>query len=93
MLAQDEAEEEVYELSPFTVEDDEYIGYLAISTLAGTRLNTRLEDIGTSISVLTKEFLEDGGGDQQPRPFALFDQCRGGRSQGKFHRGWQRGPT
>ena len=60
-LAQDEDEEEVYELSPFTVEDDDYIGYLATSTLAGTRLNTRLEDIGTSISVLTKEFLEDVG--------------------------------
>ena len=60
-LAQDEEDEDLYELSPFTVEDDEYIGYLAISTLAGTRLNTRLEDVGTSISVITKEFLEDVG--------------------------------
>ena len=60
-LAQEEDEEEIFELSPFTVEDDPDLGYLALSSLAGTRLNTRLEDVGTSISVLTKEFLDDVG--------------------------------
>lgn len=30
--------EEVYNLSPFTVESSEEVGYIATSTLAGTRL-------------------------------------------------------
>ena len=33
-----EADESVYELSPFTVESDDNVGYLATSSLAGTRL-------------------------------------------------------
>lgn len=48
-------------LTPFVVESDKDIGYAASSTLAGTRLRTELSDVGTSISVLTKEFLEDLG--------------------------------
>ena len=54
-------EETVYELSPFEVSADSDIGYLATSTLAGSRLNARLEDVPASISVVTKEFLEDIG--------------------------------
>ena len=84
LLAQDEAEEEVYELSPFTVEDDEYIGYLAISTLAGTRLNTRLEDIGTSISVLTKEFLEDVGATNNQDLLLYLTNAEVGGVRGNF---------
>ncbi len=34
-------------------------GYLAASTLAGTRLNTELKDVGAAVSVYTQEFLED----------------------------------
>ena len=60
-FAQDSSEEntEVYELSPFTVESDTIVGYLATSTLAGTRIRSGLEDIATSISVVTEELLED----------------------------------
>jgi outer membrane receptor protein involved in Fe transport len=36
-------------------------GYHATSTLAGTRLNTRMKDLGGAISVYTKQFLEDLG--------------------------------
>ncbi len=57
-----EEEEEIQELSPFTVEGSEDSGYMATSTLAGTRLRTELRDIGTSVSVLTEEFLNDIGG-------------------------------
>jgi outer membrane receptor protein involved in Fe transport len=56
------AEEEVVTLSPFTVDVTQDTGYAATSTLAGTRLRTNLEDVGTSITVLTKEFLDDIGG-------------------------------
>ncbi len=54
-------DESVYELSPFVVSADESLGYAATSTLAGTRLRTNLEDVASSISVLTKEFLDDLG--------------------------------
>ena len=59
--ASSEPPEETVTLPPFmvTAEDDQ--GYYASSTLAGTRLRTELSDIGTAVSVLTKEFLEDIG--------------------------------
>jgi hypothetical protein len=48
-------------LSAFTVTDSKDVGYTATNTLAGTRLNTALKDVGTSITVVTKEFLSDIG--------------------------------
>jgi hypothetical protein len=50
---------ETVTLSAFTVSDSKDVGYTATNTLAGTRLNTPLKDVGTSISVVTKEFLLD----------------------------------
>ncbi len=48
------------ELSPFQVQASERdIGYFAENTLGGTRLNTRLADLGSSITVVTKQQLED----------------------------------
>jgi len=55
----DEAENEVYELSPFAVDAQDSSGYAARSSLAGTRLNTPLRDVASTVSVVTKEFLED----------------------------------
>ncbi len=54
-------EEDVFELSPFTVDGSEDVGYTSTSSLGGTRLNTNLRDIAASISVLNAEFLEDTG--------------------------------
>ncbi|WP_378923971.1 TonB-dependent receptor plug domain-containing protein [Pelagicoccus mobilis] len=56
---QDDEDEEIFELSPFTVEGTENQGYRATSTLAGTRIRTDLKDVGSAISVITAEFLED----------------------------------
>jgi hypothetical protein len=56
-----EQNETVVELSPFVVTTDTNNGYAATNTLAGTRLNTPLKDIGTAISVVTKEFMDDIG--------------------------------
>lgn len=50
---------EVVELSPFTVDTSRDVGYAAENTLAGSRLNTRLRDTAGSVSVFTKEFLDD----------------------------------
>jgi iron complex outermembrane recepter protein len=52
---------EVVELSPFTVNTSRDLGYLAENTLAGSRLNTSLRDTASSVSVFTKEFLDDLG--------------------------------
>ncbi len=63
-FAQDsEDEDDVYELSPFTVEASSNNGYQATSTLAGTRLNTALKDVAATVSVITPEFLEDTNSD------------------------------
>jgi len=53
--------DEAVVLSPFTVNADRDTGYQATSTLAGTRLNTPIKDIGASISIYTKDFLNDIG--------------------------------
>jgi len=57
----EDEDEKVFDLSPFTVQEDEAIGYQALSTLAGTRIKTDLRDVGAAISVITQEFLEDTG--------------------------------
>ena len=48
-------------LSPFEVRTDKDQGYVATSSLAGSRFNTTLNDIASPISVMTKEFLDDIG--------------------------------
>ena len=58
--AQDaDTDNEVYELSPFAVDAGDTSGYTARSSLAGTRLNTPLRDVASTVSVVTKQFLED----------------------------------
>lgn len=54
-------DKEVVHLSPFTVTAEQDSGYRATSTLSGTRINTSLRDIGSSIQVITPEFLDDTG--------------------------------
>jgi outer membrane receptor protein involved in Fe transport len=51
--------EETVELSPFVVDASKDQGYRATSTLAGSRINTSLKDVAQSITVVTKEFLND----------------------------------
>ena len=51
--------EKVIELSPFQVNAGDDRGYLASNTLSGTRLNSKLEDLGASITVVTKQQMLD----------------------------------
>lgn len=80
-LAQEEEEDEpeVYELSPFVIEEGEIQGYLATTTLAGTRLKTRLADVGAAISVYTEELLRDLGATDSETllPYALNTESAG----------------
>lgn len=48
-------------MSPFLVDADADVGYLATNTMSGTRLNTSLRDTPATVHVFTKEFLEDIG--------------------------------
>lgn len=48
-------------MSPFEVSSTTDTGYQATDTLAGTRIRTNLADVGASIEVLTKQFLQDVG--------------------------------
>ena len=50
---------EVVQLTPFEVNAANDKGYYASSTLSGTRLNSKLEDLGASITVVTKQQLLD----------------------------------
>jgi len=52
-------DKDVIEMSPFTVESGTDKGYEALNTMSGSRLNTKLEDVGASITVVTKQQLMD----------------------------------
>lgn len=54
-------DETVIELSPFEVTTDRNEGYMATSSLAGSRLNTALKDISSPIQAVTPQFLQDTG--------------------------------
>jgi outer membrane receptor for monomeric catechols len=58
---QQQENEEIIELSPFEVSSTGDIGYLATSTLAGSRINAQLRDTAASVSVFTEEFIRDLG--------------------------------
>ncbi len=61
-IAQDDLEDEnIFLLSPFVIDASEDDGYVANTTLAGTRLKTNLADIGSSITAVTEQFMEDTG--------------------------------
>ena len=53
--------EEVIELSPFITNSASEQGYVATSSLAGSRVNTPLKDIAAQIDVMTLEFINDIG--------------------------------
>ncbi|HVW21775.1 MAG TPA: TonB-dependent receptor [Opitutaceae bacterium] len=58
--AQPAASNNVYKMSPFEVQtSDKDVGYYTQNTLSGSRLNTKLSDIGASITVITKQQMQD----------------------------------
>jgi hypothetical protein len=60
--AQENSEDsDIFEISPFEIVDDSDVGYLASQTMAGGRLRSNLRDVGSSIQVVTQEFMEDIG--------------------------------
>ena len=84
---QNEDDEDITTLSPFTIEESDSIGYQATNTLAGSRLKTPLRDIGSAIQVITAELFEDTGSTtmEEILPYALNMEVGG--VQGNFSGG------
>ncbi len=62
LVAQDSNENEIFELSPFTVQTTEGSdGYHVTDTLAGSRLRANVKDIGAAITILSKDYMDDLG--------------------------------
>lgn len=58
---EDAGEEDIYEISPFVIAEDSDVGYIASQTMAGGRISSNLRNVGSSIQVVTQEFMEDIG--------------------------------
>ena len=59
--AKKQAPDETIVLSPFEVTTSSNEGYVATSSLAGSRLKTDLKDVASAIQIFTPKFLEDTG--------------------------------
>ncbi|MBE2215693.1 MAG: TonB-dependent receptor plug domain-containing protein [Opitutaceae bacterium] len=59
--ATEEEEGEMIVLTPFEVTASTENSYAEANTLAGTRLNTELRDLGNAVSVINSQFLKDTG--------------------------------
>ncbi|MCB1122493.1 MAG: TonB-dependent receptor plug domain-containing protein, partial [Verrucomicrobiae bacterium] len=92
LAAQDNADD-IFELSPFTVDESSDVGYLATNTLAGTRLNTELKDVGAAISVMTEEFFNDTGATDGATALSYALNIDVGGDQGNYAGGFTAGPT
>ena len=79
-----EVEGDLIVLSPFEVSASESTGYLATTSLAGTRINTELRDVGSAISVVTSEFLRDTAATDSKTLLQYTTNTEVGSLQGNF---------
>ena len=84
LQAQEDDEEDVFELSKFSVEASEDDGYMAQTTLAGSRIRTSVRDIGASLAIITQEFLEDTGATDGESLLANIGNVEVGGTLGNF---------
>ena len=77
-------DEPTVQLSPFTVTAAEDHGYVATSTLAGTRIKTDLRDIGSAISIVTEKFLKDTGATDNATLLQYTTNTEVGGSRGNY---------
>ncbi|MCG8526296.1 MAG: TonB-dependent receptor [Opitutales bacterium] len=59
LTAQDDEEEDIYSLQPFTVTSEREEGYRATTTISASRLNLPLEEVPINIPVLTADYIQD----------------------------------
>lgn len=82
-----EADNTAIVLNPFVVATEQDTGYQAQSTLAGTRLNTPVKDIGAAVSIYTKDFLTDIGATNVNELLIYATGTEGGGPGGNFSNG------
>lgn len=82
--AQNEDDGDVFELSQFSVEASEDDGYMAQTTLAGSRVRTSVREIGASLAIITQEYLEDTGATDGESLLANVGNVEVGGSLGNF---------
>ena len=61
LQAQPQEGENIVELSPFTVDASNDIGYRSTNATSGTSLNTNIKDLPMALEVVNQEFIEDVG--------------------------------
>lgn len=84
VAATDEGEAPIV-LSPFVVDATEDTGsYRATATLAGTRIRTELKDVGSAISAVTAQFLQDTGARNTEDLLVYTTNTEVGGSAGNF---------
>lgn len=79
-----ENRDEAIKLDPFVIRESDNVGYSAASTLAGTRINTALRDVGAAISIITPEFLADTASTNLGELLALTTATEVGGAFGNF---------
>ncbi|HEU5077645.1 MAG TPA: hypothetical protein VFT72_00435 [Opitutaceae bacterium] len=83
--------QETVMLNPFVVDASRDRGYQATNTLAGTRIRTDLADVGSAISVLTKELLSDLGATNNETSLSYALNTEVGGPRGNFTGGVRSG--
>ncbi len=71
-------------LSPFSVYGEAQTGYQAKTTLAGTRVRTNVNDIGTALQIVTSQFLKDTGATNNLSLLTLTTNTEVGGLYGNF---------
>lgn len=77
-------DDEIVRLSLFEVSASSHRGYFAPTSLAGSRLNTQLEDLGAAITVVTPEFLRDIGANNNQTLLSYTTNTEVGGVYGNF---------
>jgi len=61
LFAQENDENQVFDLDAFIVDASEQEGYVATTSMSGTRLNQLVKDIPIPIDIITEDFIRDTG--------------------------------
>jgi hypothetical protein len=78
------AQQEVLELSPFQVTAEAFKGYYASQTLAGSRLKMNVDEIASSVQIITPEFMQDVGATNLNQLFLFTTSTEASGINGNF---------
>jgi hypothetical protein len=90
-----EDDKDVIMLSPFEVSSEKDTGYVATSSLAGSRLNTNMRDIAAAVQAITPEFMQDVGATNLQKLLLYTTNTEVAGIEGNIYGGdsWDKGRT